>query len=59
MHSVRQLLGWLSCALWIHRRTKFIKAKDYDPPQLFVAGCYVCERCSAGFDNHQTELSAP
>ena len=47
MQSVKGLLGWLLCAVWIHKRTKFIKAKDYNPPQLFVSGCYVCERCGS------------
>ena len=44
---MKGLLGWLLCAVWIHKRTKFIKAKDYNPPQLFVSGCYVCERCGS------------
>jgi len=33
------------CRIWIHKYNKFIKAQDYDPPQLFVAGCYVCKHC--------------
>lgn len=33
------------CWLGLHCYRVFIKAENYNPPQLFVAGCYVCARC--------------
>jgi len=39
------LLCRLLCFFGKHKFDRYIKSEDYTPPQIMVAGCYVCSRC--------------